>query len=396
MLLYFLWLSLVKGIGPVAVKRLLAHFSGPEEIYEAELEDLLRVEGIGKVAATSLVEARSLREASTILERCQKKNIRILTCLDEDYPDSLHDIPRAPALLYYSGIAPKKGGVALVGSRKCSAYGKEVACEAASYLARHNVPVLSGMAAGIDGYAHTACLKAGGYTIAFLGGGVDTVYPSEHRELKEKIAASGTLLSFFPPGTPAHPSRFPSRNFLMAAWADTILLVEAGKKSGALLIAEYGMKLSKKVMAVPGSIYSGQSVGTNALLGRGAEVYCSPEQLYCSGLLTYGDDKSGFSSANARAKKTEIHGQPEDVTPQKSLMSRTKKLQPDAGKRSASESDILQLLETSPMSMDQLALHFRDNRSSFFEALTMLELDGLLKRLPGGIISLTRQIDEKI
>ncbi len=279
MILYLLWLSLVDGIGPVAIKKLLECFTEPREVYRADYEDLLAVSGIGKATAANLVEARSLQAAETILARCDKQNINILTCLDAAYPDNLMRAPHAPPLLYYMGAEPRCSGVALVGSRKCSAYGKEVACEAAAYLALHNVPVVSGMAAGVDGYAHTSCLKAGGYTMAFVGGGVDVVYPSEHRVLQQKIAATGTIVSPFPPGTPAHAARFARRNYLMAAWAETIVIVEAGHKSGALLTADYGLQLGKRVMAVPGSIYSRQSIGTNLLLTQGAELYSSPAQL---------------------------------------------------------------------------------------------------------------------
>ena len=386
MLQYILWLTLIKGIGPVTVKRLLGHFSDPREVYDAGYEDLLEVKGIGHFAATSLATARSLQEAELILERCNKSNIKILTCQEPDYPQFLDHIPHAPALIYYRGLAPRDGGVALVGSRKCSAYGKEVVCEAADYLARRNVPVLSGLAAGIDGYAHTACLKAGGYTIAFLGGGIDTFYPSEHRELQDNIAAAGTLLSLFPPGTPAHLSRFPRRNYFMAAWAETVLVVEAGKKSGALLTADYAMQLGKRVMSVPGSIYSSQSAGTNALLNRGAAVYGHPEQLTGNSAGPAGIKKAGFSAVNRGAKAQNLPRQPA-----KAPGHRKADFLPEAKRELSSiEKEILKVLQDSAMNMDRLAHHFKVDRSSFFEALIMLELDGLLERQPGGIISLLK------
>ena len=387
--LHFLWLSLQKRIGPVAIKRLLEYFSSPRDIYEADYEELTNVKGIGKSTAALLVKSRCLQEAAAVLERCQKHNIKILTCLDAGYPEALHKIPRAPALLYYSGTFPRSGGVVLVGSRKCSAYGKKVVCEAASYLAGRDVPVISGMAAGIDGYAHTACLKAGGYTMAFLGGGVDTVYPSEHWQLREEIAAAGTLVSCFPPGTPAHPGRFPSRNFLMAAWADTLLLVEAGKQSGALLTANYGIALGKKVMAVPGSIYSRQSVGTNAMLNRGVEAYCNPNQLTANDILLSGIEEKGSLVINAGAEQIIGDHKKEENLPKNATCDQGPGLLSVTSRNGSSvENRILQLLEDSSLSMDQLALHFKKDRLSFLEALTMLEIEGLLERLPGGMISL--------
>jgi len=390
MVLYMLWLSLTYGIGPVAARKLLEHFSDPYAVYRAAYGDLIKVKGIGKTAASGLVKSRSLREAEAIMEKCDKQNIKIITCLDSVYPSKLLNIPRAPVIFYYLGAEPKPSGVVLVGSRKCTAYGKEVVCEAADYLASRHVTVISGMAAGIDGYAHTACLRGGGYTMAFMGGGVDVACPSEHQVLHEKIAATGTVLSSFPPGTPAHPARFTHRNFFMAAWAETIVIIEAGHKSGALLTAKYGMELGTRVMAVPGSIYSWQSRGSNLLLTKGAELYYSPEQL------------TGLASAEAKLPAAE--NRTSNVTNQPLLNTNQQKnnaalngqdrggpvVSPVKGKEmTALEEKILQILKTAPLSMDQLALNFKQEESGFLEALSILEIEGLIERLPGGMIGIT-------
>lgn len=387
MVLYMLWLSLAFGIGPVAVRKLLEHFSNPHEVYRADYEDLIKVKGIGKTAASGLVKSRSLRTAEAVIEKCDKQNIKIITCLDPAYPQNLLSIPRAPVIFYYMGAEPRASGVVLVGSRKCTAYGKEVVCEAAAHLASRHIPVISGMAAGIDGYAHTACLKVGGYTMAFLGGGVDVAFPSEHQTLYEKIIATGTVLSSFPPGTPAHPARFTQRNFFMAAWAETIVIVEAGHKSGALLTAEYGMELGKRVMAVPGSIYSRQSKGSNLLLMQGAELYYNPEQLT--------GPASARSKPTAIGKNTSyVENQPVLNTYQQKNNAALKtqdrnepiKRSLQGKEMTAQEEKILQILKTAPLSMDQLAHNFKNDKAGFFEALAILEIEGLVERLPGGMI----------
>ncbi|MFO7951191.1 MAG: DNA-processing protein DprA, partial [Bacillota bacterium] len=279
MLLYLLWLAQVKGIGPVSIRKLLDKFKNPEAIYRADKDQLLSVEGIGASTASALKTSRSLDKAKKILEFSEQKKINILTCLDKAYPKELLDNNKAPAVLYYLGAAPRKGGVAIIGSRKCSDYGKKVACDTAAFLAGYDIPVISGMATGIDGYAHTSCLKAGGYTLAFLGGGADTCFPKEHYSLKQAIIEKGTVISQFPPGTSPQPAHFPRRNYLMAAWARQIVVVEAAENSGALITAEYGWDLQRPVYAVPGSIYSKLSRGSHALLTRGAELFTNPGQL---------------------------------------------------------------------------------------------------------------------
>jgi DNA processing protein len=154
-----------------------------------------------------------------------------------------------------------------------------VAAEAAAFLAQQGITVASGLAKGIDSYAHTACLKEGGYTLAFVANGPDICYPPEHRSLMEEILVSGAVLSPYPPGTRPRQEYFPLRNRILSAWIDQILVVEAGERSGALITAGYALEQKQRVFAVPNSIYSPESFGTNRLLQNGAEVYLEPKQL---------------------------------------------------------------------------------------------------------------------
>ncbi|MCC5909729.1 MAG: DNA-processing protein DprA, partial [Clostridiaceae bacterium] len=276
---YWIWLSQLKGIGSITQKKLLEHFFSPEAIYDATKQQLMEVDGIGP-ALTEVIKSSSLEKAEGILEKVNKGNIKILTYEDSFYPMKAKLYPEAPILLYYRGnLRQNSVGVGIVGARRCSAYGKEVTREAATFLAKNNIPVISGMAKGIDGYAHIACLKADGYTLAFLGSGVDICYPKEHDELMGRILEKGAILSEYPPGTKPKPEYFPKRNALISAWSEKLLVVEAGEKSGALITATLSEALHREVWAVPNTIYSQMGKGTNNLIASGAKIYLKPEQL---------------------------------------------------------------------------------------------------------------------
>lgn len=183
-------------------------------------------------------------------------------------------------MLYYKGqIDSDSIGVAVVGSRRCTDYGKKVALEVGDILAKHNIIVVSGMAKGIDSYAHTACIKAGGKTIAILGCGVDIVYPKEHIKLMEKIIEHGAVVSEYPPGIKPNAKYFPRRNSLISAFSRKILIVEAAEGSGALITGKYGLEMNREVLAVPNDIYSTNSKGCNKLIYNGAKIYINPNQL---------------------------------------------------------------------------------------------------------------------
>jgi len=156
---------------------------------------------------------------------------------------------------------------------------RKVAASAATFLADHGITVVSGLAKGIDSYAHTACLKKGGYTLAFIANGPDLCYPAEHRLLMDQIIEHRAVLSPYPPGTRPRQEYFPLRNRLLSAWVDQLLVVEAGERSGALITAGYALEQDRRVFAVPNSIYSPESIGTNRLLQSGAELYLEPKQL---------------------------------------------------------------------------------------------------------------------
>lgn len=207
--------------------------------------------------------------------------IRVLTPASTQWPSSLRDLAAPPAQLHLVGnadlLSAPHGLVAIVGTRNSTSYGERVADSLGFAFASAGVPVVSGMARGIDAAAHRGALRGGGRTIAVLGTGVDIAYPTGHRALHESIAAAGLLIAEQEPGSKAHAGSFPNRNRIIAALARLVIVVEAPHKSGAMNTVEQALGLGRAVAAVPGPIDSPQSAGANWLLGSGGQVICTIE-----------------------------------------------------------------------------------------------------------------------
>lgn len=279
-MLYWIWLTQIKGVGPKKQRVLLERFTSPEDVYNATVGDIIECKGIGEKTAKSIVEEKCLERSKNIMDDVERLNIKLLTLDNDLYPGKAKNVLEMPILLYYKGDLIKNSmGVAIVGARRSSDYGKIVANEAATYLANENIVVVSGMAKGIDGHAHISCIKADGYTVAVMGSGLDICYPPEHMELMERIVEKGVIISEYPPGTRPNPRNFPRRNLIISAWSHKILVIEAGIKSGSLITADYGRKYAREVLALPDNIYRQESMGSNKLIYDGATPYLHQEQL---------------------------------------------------------------------------------------------------------------------
>lgn len=284
---YWLWLRLVEGIGSITERKLLEYFGNPKNIYEADQEQLRLVEGIGPKLAANIRSIRSLDKALRLQENLFKQEINVLTIHDANYPQQLLKSLKAPTILYYKGtLRDSKSGVAVVGARRCSSYGKQVALDAANYLAAHSIPVISGLAKGIDSYAHIGCIKANGYTVAVVAHGLDQCYPKEHLELMQAIIETGVVMSEYPPDTMPRQEYFPERNALIAGLCSKVLIAEAGQKSGALITAKSAKEQGKELFVPPHQIYSPSGIGCNRLIVEGATVYLHPKQLTDTAYLT--------------------------------------------------------------------------------------------------------------
>ena len=225
---------------------------------------------------------RPSEESLRAEETCKRLGIRCLPITHELYPSSLRTIPDPPAILFCRGSIESvqaTPAVAVIGSRRCSMYGRKSARSIASALAAAGACVVSGLARGIDGEAHRGALEAGGATCAVFAGGLDTVYPPEHRSLAERILAGGCLISEYPPGCKPARYTFAERNRIISGLASAVVVVEAGERSGTLITVGTALDQGREVYAVPGEMGRSTSRGTNRLLRDGAGIVLSPEEL---------------------------------------------------------------------------------------------------------------------
>jgi DNA processing protein len=278
--IFWVALNLVKGIGSVRFKALLEHFDAAQSAWEAS-PGALRNAGLNEKIVNSLLQVRASVDLNSLWEQLQESDIELVTWLDEAYPRRLKELDQSPPVLYVRGeIMPEDDwAVAVVGTRRASPYGQQVAEEVGAFLARNGVTVVSGLARGVDGIAHQAALNAGGRTIAVLGSGVDRIYPPDHRQMAEQIIGQGALVSDYPLETPPETFNFPPRNRIISGLSLAVVVVEAGEKSGALITASFGAEQGREVFAVPGNIYLPQSKGTNNLIRKGAHPLLRPEDL---------------------------------------------------------------------------------------------------------------------
>jgi DNA processing protein len=279
-LCYWVGFNIVRGIGPVRLRALLDHFGDVKRAWNAPTIELQRA-GLDRRSLENLLAARASLELHEALERVVAAGARVLTWQSQDYPPLLREIPDPPPVLYVRGTLTDRDAwaVGVVGTRRASAYGREVTLRLSRALARSGVTIVSGLARGVDAVAHRAALEEGGRTIAVLGSGVDRIYPPEHRELAQEIVRRGAVVSDYYVGTPPEACNFPPRNRIISGLSLGVLVTEAGKRSGALITADYAAEQGRDVFAVPGSILMRGSAGTNALIQEGARIVLGPEDI---------------------------------------------------------------------------------------------------------------------
>jgi len=270
---YWVALTLIPGIGRARFSRLEQHFGDMVQAWHAGPAEL-EASGLDARSVRSIVSRRPEISPDAEMDRLERYNIAALTWHDAGYPARLKEIYDPPPVLYVRGAftAADEWALAVVGTRRPTYYGREVAEQIAGDLARNKITVISGLARGIDAVAHQAALDAGGRTIAVLGCGLDSVYPSVHVKLARDIMERGALVSEFPLGTQPRRENFPLRNRIMSGMSLGVLVVEADEKSGALITANLALEQDREVFAVPGSVLSPASRGTNRLIQEGAKL----------------------------------------------------------------------------------------------------------------------------
>ena len=271
---YWVGFNLVKGIGAVRLRALIDYFGDLARAWNAPLEALEQA-GLSSKLAAAVQQARTADVLPRAWQAIHDQGLGVLTWDDPAYPRRLKEIDQPPPVLYLRGeiTDADQWAVAVVGTRRMTAYGRQVTQDLAAGLARQGVTVVSGLARGVDGIAHQSALQAGGRTLAVLGSGVDQVYPPEHRRLADQIIASGALVSDYPPGAAPEAGNFPPRNRIISGLSQAVVVVEAGEKSGALITAAFAADQGREVFAVPGQIYAPQSKGANLLIKEGARLF---------------------------------------------------------------------------------------------------------------------------
>ena len=299
------WFQKIEHFGAVTLFRLQEHFGTMFRAYEGQ-ESMLR-EVLTAKQYTAFKAARYAGEPLAYLEKVESMGIRYVPFRDEVYPQKLRCIPDPPFGLFVKGNLPDESrpGIAMVGARACSEYGKAVARKFAAELASYGVQVISGMARGIDSVSQQACLEAGGRTFAVLGNGVDICYPGELKGLYNEIQKYGGLISFYAPGMPPAAGNFPPRNRIISGLSDVVLVVEARRKSGTLITVDMALEQGREVAVVPGRITDELSQGCYDLIKQGASMIMETEQLL--ELLTDAHKLQSFSKDFFRKESDTSH-----------------------------------------------------------------------------------------
>jgi DNA processing protein len=267
---YWVGFNNIPGIGRVRIGQLESHFGGLERAWKASAGELMRA-GLDSPALRAIDQWRSKIDPDAEMEKLERCRVTVLTCKDNDYPRRLKEIFDFPPVLYYKGtILPEdEWCLAVVGTRRATIYGKQVTQEMVADLVSSRITIVSGLAKGIDTVAHRTALEAGGRTLAVLANGLDTVYPPENESLARDIMEHGAIISEYPLGAKPRAENFPRRNRILSGLSMGVLVTEADENSGAMITARDALEQNREVFAVPGSILSPASRGTNGIIQAG-------------------------------------------------------------------------------------------------------------------------------
>ena len=436
--LYWIWLSEALGAGSSAFRRLISLYDTPFDVFCAEETELEQIPNLTERAKRALCD-KSLGRATEILDQCQREGIGVITYDEDSYPRALRDIQKPPMLLYYRGNLPdfnRNLCVGFVGTRSMSAYGMRQAYKMSYELASAGAFVVSGMAKGIDGVAAAAAIKAGGTTVAVLGCGVDVVYPTHHRNLSQQIAKNGIILSEYAPGTRPNSYHFPMRNRIISGLSQATVVVEAGIGSGSLITAKDAILQGRDVFALPANVGSKGADGTNGLLRDGARMALSTEDILAPYQYTYAEslnleafkaskaltdiDLSHLAELGVIELSTNSSGEtkmslspsaptPKEKKPSKPRAASSKKAKPTEPKEERKAPEAAVPVERAPIPEATLATltpaqkaileaipddgtlsadaiyALEQPRADLMAALTMLEIMGLIQKLPGSL-----------
>ena len=372
------WLALkgIPGVGPVLFQRLLARFGEPAAVFQARCEDLLAIKGVNRDLAQDILGFRNWDRVEAELANMSAAGVEVLLQTDSRFPARLKQIPYPPPLLFIKGtLSPQDDlALALVGTRAASYYGLKTCRRLAGALAVRGITVVSGLARGIDTAAHQGALENSGRTLAVLGCGLDVVYPPENQKLYEQIPEQGALISEFPLSTPPEAKNFPIRNRIISGLSLGVVVVEAGLKSGTSITVRYALDQGREVFAVPGPIDSPTSLGPHRLIQDGAKLVQDPEDIFSELPGLKKGQRALFAPGRVREAPA-AEGGPTPATIPASASAPPSALTP--------EDPLLALLGSDPLSLEEIVRTTRLATSAVLSRLTILELEGLIRELPG-------------
>ena len=349
---YYLGFSNFSGIGPIKFKKLLKHFGSAEKAWNAPSLDLKQT--LGEKLSSKFETFRKEFDIEKYEEGLSKKKINYICLFEKSYPERLRKIKNPPIILYSKGKSDfnlEHKFLAVVGTRKITSYGRTITQMFAGKLAEQGLVIVSGLAIGVDGVAHTACLDSRGITVAVLGNGVDICFPRENQRIYDRILEkNGAIISEYPPGQEPSVGSFPARNRIVAGLSDGILVTEGASDSGSLITANFGLEFGRKVFAVPGPITSSLSAAPLRLIEKGAKLVVSPDDVI---------KDLGFKINDLRKDDKKFTG------------------------LSKEEKRIIELLENESLQFDEIVRRLKMDPSKVGSILSMMEIKGLIKNSGG-------------
>lgn len=371
---YWIALKSVLGIGSVTFTALVDRFQSLPAIFGASVGELKEIKGISSKIALAIVHFKDWDKVKAELELLDKKKVNIITYEDELYPQKLLTIYDRPPYIYVCGkLSADDINVAIVGSRAATTYGKYTTEKLSREMAFKGVTVVSGMARGIDSAAHRGAISARGRTVAILGSGLDVIYPPENKKLFEEIIENGAAVSEFPLGTPPRSPNFPARNRIISGMSYGVVIVEAGEKSGSLITARLALEQGREVFAVPGSIDSAGSRGTNKLIKQGAKLIENTDDIL----------EEIAPQIEQKTLKTVSIQHAQSVTP------------PNVGRKQAEnltglQKTIFNAVLPSRIHIDDLISATGLSSAELLSSLTTMELKGIIEQHPGKFFSVKK------
>ena len=374
---YWMALKSIDGIGNASFGPLLKHFRSPANVFSADVDEFSGISGISKKSALAISAFKNWDQILRQMDLLDKMGADIITWLDERYPANLLTIYDRPAFLFVLGQLPDDMiPVAIVGSRNATAYGRFTTDRLSRELALRGITIVSGMARGIDSCAHRGALAVRGNTIAVLGSGLDVIYPLENKKLFDTISQNGAVISEYPPGTQPIPYHFPARNRIISGISYGVVVVEAGEKSGSLITASLAMEQGRDVFAIPGTIDSAHSRGTNSLIKQGAKLIDKIDDILEDVLPQLG------RPSVQRMQRQEVMIPPEAFS-EKDMEKDNEPLPPPA-------KEILKTLSQNIIHADDIIATTGLPPSEVLSMLITLELKGIIKQHPGKCFSLKK------